>query len=105
MAETAAAEHGQTVCRDDWRLTVPVHLAETKKEALAQARRGAGRYQREYFEHTIGRDPVFDGPIDKVVDFMVDAGTWIVGTPDDCIEGLNTKRCLHRSRMSTMGAA
>ena len=88
VAEESAAEHGKTVNRDDWRLVMPVHLAETKKEALEQARIGAGKYQRDYFEHTMGRDAVVDGPPEKIIDAMVDNGAWIVGTPDDCIEGI-----------------
>jgi limonene 1,2-monooxygenase len=74
---------------------LPVHLAESRQEARAEARLGAGRYLREYSEGTNGRRPVFDGPLDKVIDFMADAGFWIVGTPDDCIEGM--KRLEERS--------
>ncbi|MGH8063933.1 MAG: LLM class flavin-dependent oxidoreductase [Candidatus Entotheonellia bacterium] len=88
IAEESAAEHGQEVRREDWRLVLPVHLAESRQEARAEARLGAGRYLREYSEGTNGRRPVFDGPLDKVIDFMADAGYWIVGTPDDCIEGI-----------------
>ncbi len=88
IAEESAAEHGQEVRREDWRLVVPVHLAESRQEARAEARLGAGRYLREYSEGTNGRRPVFDGPLDKVIDFMADAGYWFVGTPDDCIEGI-----------------
>jgi limonene 1,2-monooxygenase len=76
------------VRREDWRLVVPVHLAETRQEAREETRMGAGRYLREYSEGTNGRRPVFDGPLDKVVDFMADAGYWFVGTPDDCIKGI-----------------
>ena len=86
IAEESAAEHGQTVSRDDWRLVLPVHLAETRKEALAQARLGAGRYQREYFEHTMGRNAIVDGPLEDIIEAMADNGTWVIGTPDDCIE-------------------
>lgn len=88
IAEDSAAEHGQTMCRDDWRLVLPVHLAESREEAIEEIRLGAGRYQREYFEHTMGRDAVIDGPLEKIIDTMVDIGAWIVGTPDDCIEGI-----------------
>lgn len=95
IAEESAAEHGQEVRREDWRLVLPVHLAESRQEARAEARMGAGRYLREYSEGTNGRRPVFDGPLDKVIDFMADAGFWIVGTPDDCIEGI--KRLEERS--------
>jgi limonene 1,2-monooxygenase len=95
IAEESAAEHGQVVRREDWRLVLPVHLAESRREAREQARMGAGRYLREYSEGTNGRRPVFDGPLDKVIDFMADAGFWIVGTPDDCVEGI--KRLEERS--------
>ncbi len=88
IAEESAAEHGQTMKRDDWRLTIPVHLAEDRQQALGEARLGAGRYLREYSEGTNGRNATFDGPLEKVVDYMVDNGSWIVGTPDDCIEGI-----------------
>lgn len=88
IAEESAAEHGQVVRREDWRLVLPVHLAESRQEARDEARLGAGRYLREYSEGTNGRRPLFDGPLEKVVDFMADAGYWIVGTPDDCIEGI-----------------
>ena len=95
IAEESAAAHGQEVRREDWRLVLPVHLAESRQEARAEARLGAGRYLREYSEGTNGRRPVFDGPLDKVIDFMADAGFWIVGTPDDCVEGI--KRLEERS--------
>jgi len=95
IAEASAVEHGQEVRREDWRLVIPVHLAESRQEARAEARLGAGRYLREYSEGTNGRRPVFDGPLDKVLDFMADAGFWIVGTPDDCIAGI--KRLEERS--------
>jgi len=85
IAEETAAEHGRTIHREDWRMAVHVFLAESRKEAMAQARVGAGRYQREYFEQTLGLPAVFDGPADKIIDEMVDRGAWCVGTPDDLI--------------------
>ena len=88
IAEESAAEHGQQVRREDWRLVLPVHLAETRQEAMDQARLGAGRYQREYFESTMGRAAVVDGPLENVIEAMVDRGAWIVGTPDDCVAGI-----------------
>ncbi len=88
IAEESAAEHEQTVNRDDWRLVLPVHLAETRKEAIEEARLGSGRYLREYSEGTNGRKPVFDGPLEQVIDYMVDSGSWIIGTPDDCVEAI-----------------
>ena len=87
IAEESAAEHGKTVCRDDWRLVIPVHLAESRKEAFEEARLGAGRYLREYSEHTLGRISS-DCPLEKIIDVMAENGSWIIGTPDDCIDGI-----------------
>ena len=89
IAEESAAEHGKTVNRDDWRLVLPVHLAESRKEAMDDARVGSGRYLREYSEQTNGRQAGFDGPLEQIIDNMVDRGAWIVGTPDDCIEAIH----------------
>ena len=86
IAEETAAEHGKTVNRADWRLVLHVFLAETRKEAMEQARMPSGRYQREYFEQTIGQDPVVDGSPDKIIDVMVEKGNWCVGTPDDLVD-------------------
>ena len=85
IAVETAAEHGNTVDRNEWRLVLHVHLAESRKEAFSQAREGAGRYQREYFEKTLGHVSGFDGPRDEIIDFMVDKGAWLVGTPDDLV--------------------
>ncbi len=84
IAEETAAEHGHTMDRNEWRLVVHVHLAESRKEAMAQARVKAGHYQREYFENTLGLFKT-EGPVDKIIDKMVDIGAWCVGTPDDLI--------------------
>ena len=85
IAEDTAAEHGNTMNRDDWRMSIHVFLSESKKDAMEQARFGAGRYQREYFEEVIGQPSVVDGPPDKIIDTMVERGAWVVGTPDDLV--------------------
>ena len=56
---------------------------------MEDARIGSGRYLREYSEGTNGRKPIFDGPLEKVIDQMSDNGSWIIGTPDDCIEAIH----------------
>ena len=88
IAEESAAEHGQTMNRDDWRLTIPVHLAEDRQQALDEARLGGGRFFQEYSGGNFLRKVGFDGPLESIVDYMADNGWWIVGTPDDCIEGI-----------------
>ena len=85
IAEESAAEHEKTVNRADWRLVMHVHLAETREEAMEDARIGGGRYQREYIEGTVGRKPETDSPLEKVIEENVASGEWVIGTPDDLI--------------------
>ncbi len=87
IAEASAAEHGKTVCRSEWRLSVPVHLSESREDAFAQIRLGAGRVVTEYTGGTNGH-PIPPVPANEIVDYMVDNNQWIVGTPDDAIAAI-----------------
>ena len=89
IAEETAAEHGNKMNRNEWRLVMHVHLAESKKEAMEQARVNAGRYQYDYFVKTLGHQLNYDvnsnADRDKIIDVMTERGAWCVGTPDDLI--------------------
>jgi len=87
IGEETAEKHGHTLRREDWSLVVPVHLAESRKEAIENVRVGSGREVKEYFGATLGH-PAPDVPADQVVDLMVENNQWIIGTPDDCIAGI-----------------
>jgi limonene 1,2-monooxygenase len=86
IAENTAAEHGKSVNRDEWRLVLHVHLAETREQALEQVRSRAGTYWREYFEGTMGFPRPFDSAKEQIVDEMNARRAWCVGTPDDLVE-------------------
>ncbi len=88
IGQQAAAEAGKVLRREQWSLVIPIHLAETRREAFDQAREGAAAYLIDYFETILGRPCPVDGPREKVVEQMAASGTWIVGTPDDCIAGI-----------------
>jgi limonene 1,2-monooxygenase len=87
IAEETAAEHGKAVRREDWGIVMGCHLAESRKEAFDDIRVGSAREVTEYFGQTLG-NPLPNAPFDKIVDHMVEANQWIVGTPDDCIAGI-----------------
>ena len=87
IAEETAAEHNNVMRREDWGIVMGVHLAETKEEAVKDIREGSARLVTEYFGETLG-NPVPPVPRDQIVDYMVDNNQWIVGTPDDCIAGI-----------------
>ena len=85
IAEESAARHGQSVSRDEWRLVLHVHLAESRKEAIEQVREGAAAFQHSYFEQTLGQDALADGPPEKIVEAANEQDVWCVGTPDDLV--------------------
>jgi limonene 1,2-monooxygenase len=89
--EEAAAEHGQTVSRKNWRVVLNVHLAETKAQAIADVELGYKR--RAYWGDR--KDPnapaanVLAGPTPPAsIEEGNERGTMIVGTPDDAIAAL-----------------
>jgi limonene 1,2-monooxygenase len=87
IAEDAAAQAGKTVTRDELRLVLPVHLAESRKEAIEDVRQASGRFVFDYQQAVLGRPPPAERP-DQVVDAMLDRGAWIIGTPDDCVAAM-----------------
>ena len=89
IAERTAVENGKTVSREDWRLTLHVHLAETREEALAQVRTRSGAFWRDYFEGTMGFPRPFESSKDEIVDGMNERHIWCVGTPDDLIAAIH----------------
>lgn len=91
-AEAAAAEAGRTVRRDDWRLVIPVHIAETRSQALDDVRAGGARHLLEYVEATTGRPCPVPGPPELIVDQMAERGAWVVGTPDDLVQVVEALR-------------
>jgi limonene 1,2-monooxygenase len=88
FAETAAAQHGQTVDRKHWRVLLSWHIAETRKQARAEARDGLLRHHNEYITETLQRpgarpftDP--DEAVDKTA--FVPGAAATIGTPDDLV--------------------
>ncbi len=90
--EDAAAESGQTVSRADWKVVLPIHLADSKKEAIADVRDG---YLRQAYigdrlsGNNTGAVPSFFGGAPDI-DGAMERGGVIVGTPDDAIAALKT---------------
>jgi limonene 1,2-monooxygenase len=88
IAEESATRAGKTISRDEWRLVVPVHLAESREEALEDVRRGGAQFVVEYQEAVLGRPRPVDGSPDLIADHLANSGSWVVGTPDDAIAAI-----------------
>ncbi len=57
-----ASEYGTVMSRDQWRLVVPVHLAESREQALADVIDGGAAYAIDYVVKTLGRPRPVDAP-------------------------------------------
>lgn len=86
IAEEAADRAGRTASRDDWRVVVPVHLAESREQAVEEVRAGGGEWMFEYVQALTGRPAPVPGPKGVAVDQMIEAGSWVIGTPDDLVQ-------------------
>src|SRR5215475_14661788 len=93
FAEAAAAEHGQTIDRKNWRVLMSWHIAETRERARAEAREGLLRHHNEYITATLQRpgarafkDP--DEAVNKTA--FVPGAVATIGTPDDLVERIKS---------------
>lgn len=85
IAEEKAAEYGQTVDRNAWRLVGPMHVAETREKARDNVKFGLGKWLTYFTE--VGALPLVPGgDPDKAVDSLIKTGMAVIGSPDDCIQ-------------------
>ena len=89
FAEEAAAGHGKTIDRKNWRITLPIYVAETRAEAINDVRAGYERWAYGYWGDLRGLDVNIPGvePA-NAVEAAIDAGSVIVGSVDDCVAGI-----------------
>jgi len=80
IAEEQAAEHGQVMDRNAWRLVGPMHIAETREQAMEDIRFGLEKWIF-YFREIANLPIVPEG--DDPVKAMVDTGLAVIGTPED----------------------
>lgn len=84
IAEEIAAENGQVVDRRHWRLTCPMHIAETEAKARENARHGL-LYLMNYLSHVSpGMQEVDD--VDVLIDGINTSGFGVIGTPEMAVE-------------------
>lgn len=81
IAEERAKEFGQTMDRSAWRLVGPMHIAETREQAMADVRFGLEKWI--YYFREIANLPLVPEGVADPVAAMVDSGMAIIGTPDD----------------------
>ncbi len=85
IAEDMAKEHGTSVDRAAWRLVGPMHIAETKDQAVADVRFGLEKWL--YYFREIANLPV--APVEAgrdPVEALVETGLAVIGTPDEAAD-------------------
>jgi limonene 1,2-monooxygenase len=86
VVEERAAQFGQTADRSGWRLVGPMHIAETREQAMADVAFGLPAWI-DYFQRVAALPlaPNTDNHVD-LVEAMNASGFAVIGTPDDAIE-------------------
>ncbi|MCC7363351.1 MAG: LLM class flavin-dependent oxidoreductase [Dehalococcoidia bacterium] len=79
IGQEAAAKHGKELRREDWRLVIRVHLAESREEAMRDVAEGREFERHHYFRRVAGLKN------DSTLEQEIAEDTVIVGTPDDMI--------------------
>jgi limonene 1,2-monooxygenase len=86
--EEAAAESGRPVSRENWSVVVPIHIADSKEEALQDIRAGYAR--RAYFGDRKDMSRPATGALFGAnagsLEEAVERGAIIAGSPDDAIQ-------------------
>jgi len=94
VCEQLAEEHGKTVDRCNWRLVVPMHLAETREQAYADVSHGILKLVR-YFGRLGSEEMNTIQTVDAAIEQWTQRGLSllgraVIGTPDDAIERIGS---------------
>jgi limonene 1,2-monooxygenase len=98
FAEEAAAKHGKTVDRKNWRVLMSWHLADSRKQAEKEARYGLQRWHNEYNVRVLGRPGAkrvedADELLAQIAGRGAEGtGAAIVGTPDELVASIRELR-------------
>src|ERR1700730_5623840 len=86
VMQERAAQFGTTADRNKWRLVGPMHLAESKEQAIREVKHGLDAFC-DYTQHTIAA-PHFRAAgetFEQRVGWVNDTGLGVIGTPDEAI--------------------
>ncbi len=84
IAEQEAQRHGQTVHRRQWRLVGPMHIAETREQAIQNVRWGLPDWVY-YYTNVIALPFELPDTLEGQIDALNATGYAVIGTPDDAI--------------------
>ncbi len=82
ICEGRAQEFDQTVRREQWRLVGPMHIAETREQAIEDVRFGLERWLY-YFREIAALPLAPQGGFEGAVEALTASGLAVIGDPDD----------------------
>jgi limonene 1,2-monooxygenase len=87
VMEQRAAQFGEVADRSKWRLVGPMHIAETREKARADVLHGIDAWF-DYFQDVQAavHFEVAGKTTQERIDFVINSGLGVIGTPDDAIE-------------------
>jgi limonene 1,2-monooxygenase len=87
-AEEAAEESGQTISRDHWKVVVPIHVAESRKQALAEIDEGfkLRAYSGDTGNPSAAGPGLFGGA--GTLEEQAEKGTMLIGSPDQVAQSI-----------------
>ncbi|HEY2706549.1 MAG TPA: LLM class flavin-dependent oxidoreductase [Caulobacteraceae bacterium] len=84
IAEELAKDNGQTMDRSAWRLVGPMHIAETREQAMADVRFGLERWL--FYFREVANLPIVPETAGDPVEAFLKMPMAVVGTPDDAAD-------------------
>ncbi len=82
ICEGQAQAFGRTVERDRWRLVGPMHIAETREQAIEDVRFGLEKWLY-YFQEIAALPLAPQGDFSSAVEAITNSGLAVIGDPDD----------------------
>jgi limonene 1,2-monooxygenase len=92
VMDERAAEFGTTVDRSNWRLVGPMHIADTREQAIADVAFGLEQWV-DYFQRVAALPIAPDTTnFDSLVDALIASGFAVIGTVEDAIAQIERLR-------------
>jgi len=82
--EETAAQNGQTVSRDNWRMVTLMHVAETRQKAPDNVAFGLKQWTK-YFSD-VATFPIIPPGVDDPMEYLIESKSAMIGTPDYACE-------------------
>jgi limonene 1,2-monooxygenase len=89
--ETECKKHGHVADRGKWRITLMMHVAETREKAFADAAWGFREFNN-YSHDIVPAPPALPRDTEDLVGAAIEKQVAIVGTPDDAIREIERVR-------------